>query len=313
MSSAQRQALLAAADWYAKQLAEPDNLRLQQAKQLWLAEHELHVWAWQRVEQLQQSLKPLPAQLTAQTYEQYQKTQGITRRHALRNFCILAVGAGVAWQSYRYSPVFFADYSTAKGEQKKITLPDGGSLMLNTDSAVNIDYSAEQRELYLVRGEVYIETGKDARPFFLSNKHGRMQALGTRFSVQQNEHTSLLSVEQHAVQLTLAQSHEQVRVEQGTSYRFDGQSHKHRALQPFVSSWVKGFLAVDNWPLSKVLAELERYHYVLISCDEHAAKLRISGAFPVLDLTTTLNAIERAVPVKVQEKLGFWLQVNALS
>lgn len=77
-------------------------------------------------------------------------------------------------------------------------MPDGTRVWLNTATAFNEDYRADQHRLPLLRGEILIETAADARrPFFVDTPHGQMQALGTRFTVRLDERQTLLAVEKH--------------------------------------------------------------------------------------------------------------------
>ncbi len=60
-----------------------------------------------------------------------------------------------AWLVGRQLPldVWRADLQTSVGEHKRLSLADGSTLQLNTDSAVNVDLGA--RRVTLVRGEMH--------------------------------------------------------------------------------------------------------------------------------------------------------------
>ena len=76
-------------------------------------------------------------------------------------------------------------YGTAIGEQKITQLPDGSTIHLNTDSQVQVDYSATTRKLRLLRGEAHFQVAKDPRrPFEVHAAKNLIQAIGTAFSVQ---------------------------------------------------------------------------------------------------------------------------------
>ena len=53
--------------------------------------------------------------------------------------------------------------STKAGEHKNITLEDGSTLWLNTNSQVNIAFTDTSRIIQLVKGELHIEVAKDRR------------------------------------------------------------------------------------------------------------------------------------------------------
>lgn len=49
---------------------------------------------------------------------------------------------------------------------------------VNTDSAVDVAYSATQRRIRLHHGEIMITTAPDARPFLVNTPHGVIQRAG---------------------------------------------------------------------------------------------------------------------------------------
>src|SRR5258708_24248903 len=75
-------------------------------------------------------------------------------------------------------------YATAIGERKPVTLTDGSKVLLNTDSRIQIDYSAEQRIVRLLQGEAFFEVAHNrARPFLVYAGANVVRAVGTAFSV----------------------------------------------------------------------------------------------------------------------------------
>jgi transmembrane sensor len=75
-------------------------------------------------------------------------------------------------------------YATAVGQQKSSTLDDGSVVMLNTNSQIRVDYNERFRKIYLLQGEVHFSVARDSgRPFRVYAGNGRIQAVGTAFSV----------------------------------------------------------------------------------------------------------------------------------
>lgn len=76
-------------------------------------------------------------------------------------------------------------YQTAVGEQRKIFLDDGSTLVLNTNSQVQVIYSSTQRLLLLNRGEIHIDVAHDkSRPLRVVAQDKVVQAVGTAFDVR---------------------------------------------------------------------------------------------------------------------------------
>src|ERR1700733_11875140 len=63
-------------------------------------------------------------------------------------------------------PPVHLSYETAVGHQKRITLADGSSVILNTNSRLDVNFSAKCRDVHLMRGEAYFEVVHNkTRPF----------------------------------------------------------------------------------------------------------------------------------------------------
>ena len=76
-------------------------------------------------------------------------------------------------------------YNTQIGEQETVNLPDGSSIILNTNTKVDIEFTKSNRIVRLESGEAYFEIAKDVeRPFSVQTKQGIVTAVGTAFSVR---------------------------------------------------------------------------------------------------------------------------------
>lgn len=79
-------------------------------------------------------------------------------------------------------------YTTSIGKQSTITLADGSSVRLNTNSQIKVDYSDGYRNIYLVQGEAHFDVANNkAKPFRVYAGKGRVQAVGTSFTVYLRE------------------------------------------------------------------------------------------------------------------------------
>lgn len=312
VSEQQRQALKMAASWYATFCAGDTTAQQHARWQQWLQQHEDHRWAWQRVESLQNQLQTLPGHLSYQTLNQ----ANLTRRRVLKSLLVL-LGVGSGWQLWQ-SPLGLslrADYSTATGEMRSVRLSDGSQMTLNTASAVQVEFTGSQRTIHLQRGEIAITTAADAqqRPFRVATTDGMLRALGTEFSVRLWPDATELSVQQHAVEATLADDALQQRVvQQGQTLRFSRSSFGE--ILPLVansSSWTRGLLSVSNRPLREVIAEVARYRHGMLICDDSAAELRVSGTFPLQDTDRLLAVLAQTLPIKIQTLSRYWVKVSA--
>src|SRR5690349_16119807 len=79
---------------------------------------------------------------------------------------------------------YHGHYETRIGEQSTAMLPDGSSIALNTNSAVDVSYSNTERRIVMNRGEALYEVMKDpSRPFNVYANGHIVQAVGTAFDV----------------------------------------------------------------------------------------------------------------------------------
>ncbi|MEO1245934.1 MAG: FecR domain-containing protein [Pseudomonadota bacterium] len=98
-----------------------------------------------------------------------------------------------------------AEYYTAVGEQQEISLPDGSSILLNTSTSLNIQYSGEQRNVFLDAGEAHFDVAHDsARPFVVITSVGVVRAVGTAFTVHVHDEKAEVTVTDGRVQIAKA-------------------------------------------------------------------------------------------------------------
>ena len=90
-----------------------------------------------------------------------------------------------------------ADALTETGQMRTVDLPDGSKAVLNTASAIAIDYSANVRIVRLLRGEASFTVRPDAtRSFAVEAAGGSVRALGTEFVVKREAgHVRITDVE----------------------------------------------------------------------------------------------------------------------
>ncbi|WP_185172426.1 FecR domain-containing protein, partial [Escherichia coli] len=163
-----------------------------------------------------------------------------------------------------------ADYRTAKGTVSRQQLEDGSLLTLNTQSAADVRFDAHQRTVRLWYGEIAITTAKDAlqRPFRILTRQGQLTALGTEFTVRQQDNFTQLDVQQHAVEVLLASAPAQKRiVNAGESLQFS--ASEFGAVKPLddeSTSWTKDILSFSDKPLGEVIATLTRYRNGVLRC-----------------------------------------------
>ena len=210
MSAAPDSAVLEeAAGWLVRFQSETLSAADRAAFERWRGRSAAHAAAWTRVEDMLRSFGQVPPELGARTLRQLDRPG---RRQALRGVAGLLLLGPAAWLAWRELPwhEWSADARTATGEQRRMQLADGTRLLLNTATAVDIQYTAEQRVIWLRAGEILLTTGKDPapvhRPFIVRTAQGSVQALGTRFMVRDERGGIRVAVFEGAVAIRPAAS-----------------------------------------------------------------------------------------------------------
>jgi len=291
-----------------------------------LSDHERAEWerwkvssperdrAWARAQLLQSKLGGLPPALAMSALDRPSHPE---RRAALGKLALLLAVMPVGWGSWKlaHTQQWTADYRTRVGERREWVLADGSRITLNTDSAIDVLFDSQQRLVHLREGEILVQTAQDAsRPFLVSTGQGRMQALGTRFTVRELNARTHLAVLEGAVKVILADNRQVAPLVVNAGQRTDFSAQTFGSLTPTdrnVGAWAQGMLMADKMRLADFVAELTRYRRGFVRYDPAIADLRISGAFPISDTQRTLNMLVQTYPVLVSGHLnGYWVTLS---
>jgi transmembrane sensor len=285
----------------------------------WRHTSPAHEGAWLRAELLMGKLAGLPSALAMPALDRSRRR---SRRAAVTRVAVLLAALPGGWVGWRVAQQqgWAADLRTGTGEQRSVTLADGSRLRLDTSSAVDIRFDAHQRLIHLRRGSILVETAPDPdgmdRPLLVATVVGRLRALGTRFSVQQDSEGRFvdLAVTQGAVEVTLyGASRPELVVPAGSSTRLTARGAaalKTASAQQL--AWAQGMLVADAMPMAEVCARLARYHSGLLHCAPEVMAIKVSGAYPLADTDRALAMLAETYAVSVHQRWrGYWITVVA--
>ncbi|MDM2925000.1 ferric citrate uptake sigma factor regulator FecR [Citrobacter sp. Cpa228] len=313
ISDSRRQALRSASHWYAVLSGDRVSPQQEARWQQWYELDQDNQWAWQQVENLRNQLNHVPGDVASRALHDTH----LTRRHVMKGLLLL-LGVGGGWQLWQSEAGegLRADYRTAKGVVSHERLEDGSLLTLNTQSAADVRFDAHQRTVHLWYGEIAIVTAKDdqLRPFRVMTLQGQLTALGTEFTVFQHDNITRVAVQQHAVEVSLANHPQEKRiVNAGEGLQFSASEFAEIATSDDESAaWTQGVLSFSDKPLGEVIATLSRYRNGVLRCDPAVAGLRLSGTFPLKNTDAILNVIAQTLPVKIQSVTRYWVNISAL-
>lgn len=204
-----------------------------------------------------------------------------------------------------------ADHRTAVGERRSLSLEDGSHLSLNTETAIALDLSANERRLRLLKGELYCEVRPDpARPFVIEAAASDTRVTGTAFTVLTEGGSDTITVLRGEVNVTSApgQTHtlhpdETIRADP------DALGIVQRTRGAAATDWVNGSLVFQQTPLALAIARIQRYrHGTVWFREDRLREIKISGRFDLRDPEALLDTLAATLPIRLT-RLTDWVVV----
>lgn len=301
-----------ASEWLMR--LQEGNLSPQEQHQLeqWQQQSTLHQKIWTKALQLQDKFSDVPNDVIVPVMDKIQFYDQHRYKKYLWLFAIIPALSALYYVDQQQQ--LSADYRSGVGERKTIRLMDGGKIILNGRSAIDIEYSNQQRLIVLRKGEIWIETAKDdlKRPFLVETRQGTAQALGTKYLVKMDDQSSFVAVAQGAVKITTKQSQQQNILQLDQQTYFDGE--KIGNLSNFSEddiAWTKGFLMVNDLPLKDFVERLQPYQKSVIQLEPKVENLKISGTYPIDDLQKVYQMLAQTYDLEVNHYAqGYWISIK---
>ena len=194
-------------------------------------------------------------------------------------------------------------YVSGVGEVRRVTLPDGTIMLLNTDSRAAVHFSDRVREVTLAQGEGLFEVVKDpARAFIVRAGVVSVRAVGTAFTVRALDSRVDVTVTEGVVEVadlnapvatqTLS-ANEETSVTGGEAFKVRkislAEAERHLA-------WRDGMLSFDGERLSDAVEEINRHNRLKISIDDPALAARpVVGIFRSSDMEGFAQTVAAAL------------------
>ncbi|NHZ89865.1 DUF4880 domain-containing protein [Massilia sp. CCM 8733] len=310
-----------AVEWLVELQSDEASEATRAALQHWRAAHPEHERAWQHIAAVNARWRgaalPSPLAHAALLDTRAACARPLPRRAAAKALAALLCAGGGAWLAHQQAPwrEWRADARTGTGQRRSIVLADGGTVWLNSGSAVDVRFSATQRRVRLVGGEILVSTGKDpgARPFIVDTAEGELQALGTRFAVRQHAGSSRVDVFEGALAIRPrdAMLAPPRILRAGQQARFSGAAVAPvRAADDDSVAWADGMLVASGMRLADFLAELGRHRPGRLGCDSAIANLRVSGSYPLADTGRILETLRTTLPVEIDFLTRYWVTLR---
>ena len=190
---------------------------------------------------------------------------------------------------------------TQQGERANITLPDGTSVYLNTESKLTYnpaEFNQDTRAITF-EGEAYFQVKKDReKPFSISSQNIQVNVLGTEFNLHSRKNQDSLVVILKKGHVLLAASTQQQELFENETAIFDKRSGTfsvEKDLTPTIH-WIQKELLFKNTPLSELLTIIEaKYNvHIHLSGGEQWTNDKFSGTLPANDLVSVLEILRKS-------------------
>jgi transmembrane sensor len=290
-----------AAIWLARLRADDRSLEDERAFRAWLMADARHAAAFEAVNGVWDSVGALSRDMRN---GEVQLESGFSRRALLSGGLGLAVAAGGTFAFVQSAAAEV--YQTDVGEQKHVTLKDGTSIFLDTDTKLVVDFNNKNRKVNLRYGRANFRVAPDAKRAFAVEAAQKL-VIGTRstFDVRRDgDEISVLLIHGSATVKSTATDVDAGRsLSDGERLSFtSGQSPKldRPNLLPLLA-WHTGQAIFENSVLTDVVLEMNRYSTIKLEVDDtRIARMKVSGVYRVGDNTNFARSLSRLLPVEIR-------------
>ncbi|RZM36703.1 MAG: DUF4880 domain-containing protein [Sphingomonas sp.] len=278
-----------AAEWIARLNADDSTARDAADFRRWLAANPDHAERFERATDLW-DMVPGTALSRAP----------VTRRRAVAGLMALVAttaGGTVAFQAaYAATP-----YETGIGEQRRIGLADGSSMLLDAATRVRVIATRERRRLWLAHGRVDLTVAPLTTPFTIDAGRGNMTAAAGRFDLRRDrdDRVAMTAIEGSAAVTTT-----------GAPRRLTGGERLAEGVidRPDLATtqaWTSGRAAFHDDTLATVAEEANLYSTTrLVIADPAVGRLRVSGMYRMGDNLALGQSLATLLAVRLRTMDG---------
>lgn len=200
-----------------------------------------------------------------------------------------------------------ADYHTATGETKDVSIPGDIRLSLNTATSIKLQKPADTIErIELLRGEATVTVGaQPGRELIIVAGAGEARARHAQFNVLHEQDATCVTCLQGEVEVRLGTASSVLRLGQQLRYGADGLGSATPADIGEVTAWREGLLIFHQRPLMDVVAEINRYRpgRVMVVNAELGRRV-VNGRFRVDNVDGVMAMFEQIFGAKLTRLPG---------
>ncbi|WP_316203254.1 FecR family protein [Bradyrhizobium sp. SZCCHNS3051] len=200
-----------------------------------------------------------------------------------------------------------ADMRTAKGERRSVALASDASLVLNTQTSIALRPADGPRRFELISGEAAVQCGSTARdPVVIDAAGGQITASQADFNLKCLDGLVTVSCLDGSVDVACKGRVVKLVKAQQISYSGDkGLGSTSRLDLDTAKAWQNGLLIVRDWPVSRLVTEINRYRPgKIVVLDEQLGRRMISGTFHLDRLDDFISQAENLFGAKARSLPG---------
>jgi transmembrane sensor len=281
------------------------------ALEVWLEESFAHRIAffrldssWQRTSRLAALRSSNPVQMEA---SKNRRILSVVARTAAILACTVVLAAGGMLLFLQMNKT---NYTTTVGARETLTLKDGSQIELNTDTVLQVSDTANQREVWLDRGEAYFQiVHNPTQPFVVRVGDRRITDIGTKFVVRRDDQKTRIAVLEGGVRLNQAgMSDRSQTVLTAGDVAVAASGSLSVVKKPVLAlteelGWRSGILVFSHTTLADAAAEINRYSSKkLIIADAAAGRVMIGGTFPINNAMAIAEAAQDSLGLRVEDR-----------
>lgn len=208
-----------------------------------------------------------------------------------------------------------ADAWTGVGDIVTTELPDGSRAALNTDTALAVRFTLNERGVTLLRGEAMFDVVPDTnRPFVVRGGGLRVRAVGTRFFVRAGDTPEPVGVAEGRVEASTSAGGVTIAAGEFGVREGEGRLTVERGDVERATAWRRGTLIASGRPLAEIVAELNRYRRGrIVLTGAGLGAQRFSGTLDLRDTDDALDLLATTMGLRVTRLTPFLVLLGASS
>lgn len=302
-----------ALDWTMALHERPHDPAMATALAQWLAEDSRHALAfddacavWEMTGQLVREPKASVGKIDPSPRYRFRAAGAIG----------IALAASLMLAVILLRTFFAADFQTAAGEFRDVTLADGSKVYLNSNTCLDIAFTGSVRHVHLLEGEAFFAvTPQKDRPFVVRAGDVDVRVLGTRFNVRNRGDALQVAVEHGRVKVERPALGDSLTLGAGgmtSTWSADDALVATPISPSLVGTWRSRQLIVDDWPVSRLIEEIRQHRRgFVVLANPQLSDERISGVFDLRQPAGALQAAMQPFGAAVWEYSPYMLVVSS--